>query len=136
DQDRRQGERHDQGGHPQSNPHEALAAQRVHTPAAPAANTPAILSACVGDGCEGGGWPIVRTNRTFRRRIELMLRTIREGPGVRPVPSVPGWVGGRSGPEAGAAVQRTERAPGWPGPVATRATRGSPRAAPGRSPTL
>src|SRR6266513_3254789 len=47
DQDRRQGERHDEGGHPKRYPHEALAAQLVNTPAAPSANTPAILSARV-----------------------------------------------------------------------------------------
>src|SRR6266581_2537788 len=47
DEDRRQGQRHHQGGDAERDPHEALTAHRLHTPAAPAANTPAILSACV-----------------------------------------------------------------------------------------
>src|SRR5690348_512359 len=45
DQHRRQGQRHDERGHSEGDPHEALAAQRVNTPGAPAANTTAIVSA-------------------------------------------------------------------------------------------
>src|SRR5256886_6041169 len=47
DEDRREGQRYHQGGDPERAPHEALTAHRLHTPAAPAANTPAILSAGV-----------------------------------------------------------------------------------------
>src|SRR6266576_1498128 len=49
DEDRRQGQRHHQGGDPERDPHEALTAHRLHTPTAPAANTPAILSAGVSE---------------------------------------------------------------------------------------
>src|SRR6266487_2636238 len=45
DEDRCEGQRHDQGGEPKRDPHEALAAHRLNTPHAPAANTPAIVSA-------------------------------------------------------------------------------------------
>src|SRR5256886_10733514 len=49
DEDRRQGQCHHQGGDPERDPHEALTAHRLHTPAAPAANTSAILSAGVSE---------------------------------------------------------------------------------------
>src|SRR5437879_13407337 len=45
DEQRGQGERHDQGGHPKREPHEALTAQGLNTRGAPTANTPAIVNA-------------------------------------------------------------------------------------------
>src|SRR5205814_111011 len=45
DEDRREGQRHDERGEPKRDPHEALTAHRLNTPRAPPANTPAIVSA-------------------------------------------------------------------------------------------
>src|SRR5205823_3984862 len=45
DEDRCQSERHDQGGHPERDPHEALTAHRLNTLRATTANTTAIVSA-------------------------------------------------------------------------------------------